>query len=103
MAHFGHLTVQQNKAHREDLFWFKSGKSEYTHSSGKVVIRKNNNDRRWYAHTPEGKTFSHSYLRVDGKVLNYPISEHSLTCAKLEVERRIFQGESLSNGFLTAI
>lgn len=97
-----HTTVQQNKAHREDMFWFKSGKSEYTHCSGEVIIRKSNKDNRWYLYNGAGEQYVMSYLTKSGKARSFPLSEHSLTVAKYAVKAQIFdRDEEDSHGILT--
>lgn len=71
-------TTEQNKAHRDDLTWFKSGKSEYMRGDG-VTLRKDNNSGRWFAFNEDGSKLmdkQHNFFHVSG---------HSLTWAKLEV------------------
>lgn len=77
MASIGMGTqAAQNKAHREDMEWFKSGKSEYMHCSGEIVIRK--------VHPQHWKAF-----KADGTELlcdkGFPIYGPSLTWAKASV------------------
>lgn len=80
------LPSQQNKAHREDMFWFKSGKGEYTHSSGKFVIRKRDHVSKpmWDVFDEEGNAVNHPTIK------NYPLTGYSLTSAKMDVQFYLF-------------
>lgn len=95
--------VEQNKAHREDMFWFKSGPSEYTHSSGTLMIRKNNNTRQWQARDMEGKEIAVLHRRDDGSTFHFLVQGYSLTDAKYNVDRQVFKGEALFGGLLVTI
>lgn len=77
MASIGMGTqAAQNKAHREDMEWFKSGKSEYMHCSGEIVIRKVH-PQHWKAYNADGTDLLDDH--------GFPIDGFSLTWAKASV------------------
>lgn len=76
---FTHTTVAQNAAHRADLTWIKIGKSEYMRSDG-VTIKRNCMTARWEIFAADGNR------AMDATYGKFPLSEHSLTWAKITAE-----------------
>lgn len=77
----------QNKAHRDDLMWFKAGKGAYLHVSGLYGIQKNQKNNRWYIVDAEtGEVMEHP------KYAPMSFSGFSLTDAKYEFEKNMTQG-----------
>ena len=72
-----HTTVEQNKAHREDLNWFKAGKSEYMNANG-TTIKKDCNTNLWFITDIDGND-----IKYFGRVFGH----QSLTSAKQHAER----------------
>lgn len=74
----------QNKAHKKDLLWFKSGKGEYVHASGLYLIKKDvtKSNSRWYIiDATTGEKMDHPEYEC------FSFSGFSLTDAKFEFEK----------------
>lgn len=64
--------AKQNKAHREDMTWFKSGKKEYTHCSGLYIIRYDERRRLWLVWNLDGTALlDETNLQVFGPSLTW--------------------------------
>ena len=83
-----HTTVEQNKAHREDLNWARLKGGVYLATNG-WTIQKNNNTSRWLAFDETGQQATRE---IEGYGVEIKINEHSLSWAKYvtneEIERR---------------
>lgn len=77
---FGNTTTAQNAAHRTDLTWVKVGTSEYMRGDG-VTIKRNCMTARWEIFTVDGNR------AMDATHGKFPLSEHSLTWAKITAEQ----------------
>jgi hypothetical protein len=77
-----HTTTAQNIAHRNDLTWNKTARSEYIRFDG-LTIRKNETGL-WNVLLPTGENVAAA--NTGGYRPTYPLSGHSLTYTKWMVE-----------------
>lgn len=81
-----HTTTAQNIAHRNDLTWIKTGRSEYTRGDGVMIRKSTNAALGWLIYLPTGERPQMPNQFGANGFINSPAWGHSLSVAKYNAE-----------------